>query len=126
MEGLKQRQKKLDLQKNDEQEINPKTKQLEFFGVPGVCIVMIGMSAVVLLQYFACNEQTGCSLSNAGMIVEIAKKTKLLDPLVFFVYVSWYLWLFLLYLIIPGESVNGTQLRTGEHLKYPINGKRSL
>lgn len=39
------------------------------------------------------------------------------------VYGAWYTWTVLCWLILPGEVIEGVQLRDGSKLKYKMNGQ---
>lgn len=101
-------------------ELNPKTTHFEFSGPSGAAIISAGLPTLIIAMYFSCNEK-GCP-ANIPTITEKIKTTPWFSWKVFGAYLLWIAVLMIMDLIVPGENVKGTQLRTGEHLNYKFNG----
>ncbi|KAJ1668135.1 erg24, C-14 sterol reductase [Coemansia sp. RSA 1813] len=111
--------------------LNPQTKHREFFGVPGSVFVMVITLAVVNIWYFSCNEETGCHLPTTRsqwthIIDSIADHKAYLSADAITYYVLWWAWLAMLYFVIPCSSIQGTVMRNGQRLLYPMNGLSSM
>ncbi|KAI9503904.1 erg24, C-14 sterol reductase [Coemansia spiralis] len=111
--------------------LNPKTTHREFFGVPGSAAVMLGTPAVVGIWYFSCNEKVGCQLPTtrsqwSDIAADIINYNAYLSSEAITYYALWWSWLVMLCFVIPCSYAEGTLLRNGERLRYPINGLSSL
>ncbi|CAE6492158.1 unnamed protein product [Rhizoctonia solani] len=89
---------------------NPKTNRYEFFGPPGAAAVATCTPIIVYGLYYNCSEASGlCQLPTWSFPLQVVRaisdgnwwKT------------AWY-WL-------PGEWLEGTELRTGGHKVYKLN-----
>ncbi|KAJ2539802.1 erg24, C-14 sterol reductase [Coemansia sp. RSA 1933] len=113
------------------QPLNPRTKHREFFGVPGSMFVMGTTVAVVSIWYFSCNEAVGCQLpttrrqwTRIGSSIADYRAYLSTDAIAY--YVVWWAWLAMLYFVLPCTHMQGTLLRNGERLRYPMNGLSSM
>lgn len=113
-------------------ELNPKSKQLDFSGVPGSIILTVALPVLVLFLYLLSNDDY--HLVQVSLDFEAVKnivKNQIIDNWrdCFFnyncwiAYCSWFFGLAVMDLIIPGKWMQGVQLRDGSKLWYLINGK---
>ncbi|KAH9042115.1 ERG4/ERG24 ergosterol biosynthesis protein [Lactarius pseudohatsudake] len=108
---------------------NPKTTSYEFLGPPGAFLITFGVPALAYLLYFTCNQSSGgCPPpvntlypSLVGAVSDPAFWWKLWDPKAFALYYSWYAFCLLAWAALPGDWVQGTQLRNGKYQNYKIN-----
>ena len=114
---------------SDHKSLNPKTTSYEFLGPPGALAITFGVPVLAYVLYFACNESSGCpppvqSLypSLAQVVSDPAFWWRLWDPKAFAIYYSWYAFCLVTWAILPGDWVQGTQLRNGKYQQYKING----
>ncbi|XP_045154104.1 delta(14)-sterol reductase LBR [Echinops telfairi] len=94
------------------------TRDLEFGGVPGACLLMLGLPAFLILLLLMC-EQKDPSLLN---FPSLPAWHNLWETRVFGAYLLWFFFQALLYLLPIGKVVEGTPLIDGRRLKYRING----
>lgn len=95
------------------------TKDLEFGGVPGVFLIMLGLPAFLFLLLSMC-RQTEPSLLNFPP--PLPALSDLWEARVFGVYLLWFFVQALFYLLPIGKVVEGTPLTDGRRLKYRLNG----
>ncbi|PWN32829.1 putative ERG24-C-14 sterol reductase [Meira miltonrushii] len=106
--------------------LNPKTTEYEFGGPVGAAGVSILTPFFAYLLYFACNEKVGCSILPrypeviAHQFVAGVKES-FLDWQAWAVYFGWYAFCIVAWAVLPGQQVQGTELRTGKKLEYKIN-----
>ncbi|KAL2770736.1 delta(14)-sterol reductase LBR [Daubentonia madagascariensis] len=101
-------------------EVTPSpTKDLEFGGVPGVFLIMLGLPVFLFLLLLMC-EQRDPSLLNFPP--PLPALYDLWETRVFGVYLLWFFIQALLYLLPIGKVVEGTTLIDGRRLKYRLNG----
>ena len=91
---------------------NPVTKHFEFGGPIGSVFMILSLPMTVLGLYFTCNEN-GCP--TLGFSTDSLSTLGILAPF------GWFVWQLFLYLIIPGQIVQGTLLRDGTTKDYKIN-----
>jgi Delta14-sterol reductase len=111
-------------------ELNPRTTKYEFMGPPGALAVSLGVPFMAYALYFICNERVGACppsfdymlTSFQSSITDSAFWKSLYDPTAFAIYLSWYFFCVLAWAILPGDWVQGTQLRNGKYQSYKING----
>lgn len=109
-------------------ELNPKTTSYEFLGPPGALFVTIGVPLTTYALYFGCSEATGgCPPPLSLATIQDTLKTpsfwtSLWDTQAALFYLAWYTFCVLAWVVLPGDWVEGTKLRTGQTLKYKING----
>lgn len=106
------------------QELNPKTTHFEFSGPIGAFVLTFGLPLLVNVLCVCCTKE-GCSLAPSHIIAQW-KKTPFLTAEVYKVYLLWLAALALADLIVPGQIVDGTELRNGQRLKYKFNGTRVI
>ncbi|KAM6504397.1 ERG4/ERG24 ergosterol biosynthesis protein [Amanita muscaria] len=110
-------------------ELNPRTTTYEFLGPPGAFLISVGVPLMTYILFFGCSEQLGgCppSLDSAparilASIGDAKWWKNLWDTDAMLIYLGWYAFCVLSWLVLPGEVVEGTKLRTGERKKYKCN-----
>lgn len=109
-------------------ELNPRTTSYEFLGPPGALLVTLGVPIMTYALYFGCSESAGgCpptlsvdTITNA--LQSCSWWAGLWDTEATLAYLAWYTFCVAAWAILPGDWVEGTQLRTGGKQKYKING----
>lgn len=109
----------------------------EFGGPLGAMMMPIGLPFICYFLYFACNAQQVVSLNPLNPEFFVFKHNPLANGLcafmssvwdtkVFLVYTAWVLYQWLLYLIVPGPVIEGTELKNKQktRLGYRINALR--
>lgn len=96
-----------------------KMKDLEFGGVPGVFLIMLGLPAFLFLLLLMCKQQEP-SLKNFPP--PLPALYGLWETRVFGIYLLWFFVQALFYLLPIGKVVEGTPLTDGRRLKYRLNG----
>lgn len=112
-------------------ELNPRTNHYEFLGPPGALLISLGVPIMTYLLYFGCSEQSGgCPPPLDSIPVRVKSFfddatwwKALWDSEAMLIYLAWYAFCVLAWLILPGEAVEGTKLRTGGTIKYKCNGE---
>ena len=103
-------------------------------GRPGVFAISFGLPIVCYLTTFLCNDISGCpapsTLHPKSLSLKQLKKetgwpgfTGLLSVKASLWMLSYYLLSLTLQRILPGQQVEGTELRSGGKLKYKFNGE---
>ena len=111
-----------------ESELNPRTTSYEFLGPPGALLVTLGVPIMTYALYFGCSESTGgCPPPVSVDTVKDALTdwswwASLWDTEAAIAYLAWYAFCVVAWAVLPGDWVEGTQLRTGGTQKYKING----
>ena len=111
-------------------DLNPKTTSYEFLGPPGAFAITIGVPVLTYVLFFTCNESSdGCPPPLQTLYPSLVQAVtdpefwwKLWDPEAFAIYYSWYAFCLVTWAILPGDWVQGTQLRDGKYQQYKING----
>ncbi|XP_048213549.1 delta(14)-sterol reductase LBR [Perognathus longimembris pacificus] len=98
---------------------SPQKKDLEFGGVPGALLIMLGLPVLLFLLLSMC-EQKDPSLLNFPP--PLPAWGDLWEARVCGVYLLWFLVQALFYLLPVGKVVEGTPLVDGRRLKYRLNG----
>jgi hypothetical protein len=113
--------------------LNPRTTSYEFLGPPGAFFITLAVPTVTYALYFACSEQSGGCLPTSLAVFPVVRAltslawwTSLWDTKASLIYVSWYFFCVLSWHLLPGDWVEGVALRTGQKLKYKINGMHGL
>ncbi|KAI8803142.1 ergosterol biosynthesis ERG4/ERG24 [Cladochytrium replicatum] len=118
---------KLSVAKSTSNHLNPRTTHYEFMGVPGASVCVAALPLVVLFLGVYCDSD-GClpwhGYPDLTAFIDKARSQTFLTIPAFSAYISWYAFQVLLYYIVPGPLVQGTQLRTGKYLTYRINAWR--
>ncbi|XP_058389611.1 delta(14)-sterol reductase LBR isoform X2 [Diceros bicornis minor] len=96
-----------------------RTKELEFGGVPGVFLIMLGLPAFLFMLLLMCEQREPSLLSFPPPLPALSD---LWEPRVFGVYLLWFILQALFYLLPIGKVVEGTPLTDGRRLKYRLNG----
>lgn len=110
--------------------LNPRTRSYEFFGPPGAFAVTVGTPSMSYALFYACNEAAGgCPPPLDSLLPSFLNAVSdpswwagLWDPYAFKLYGAWYLFCLVAWAVLPGDWVQGTQLRNGQYQKYKING----
>ncbi|EMD40017.1 hypothetical protein CERSUDRAFT_81323 [Gelatoporia subvermispora B] len=110
-----------------ESTLNPRTKGYEFFGPPGALFVTLSVPITTYALYFGCAEDTGgCpppistpAIVNALSNLDFYKS--LWDTQAALMYLAWYTFCIVAWFVLPGDWVEGVQLRSGGKKKYKIN-----
>ncbi|XP_053515576.1 delta(14)-sterol reductase LBR isoform X2 [Artibeus jamaicensis] len=95
------------------------TKDLEFGGVPGVFLIMLGLPAFLFLLLLTCEQEEPSLLNFPPPLPAL---NDLWETRVFGVYLLWFFVQALFYLLPIGRVVEGTPLADGRRLKYRLNG----
>ncbi|KAG6821302.1 hypothetical protein H0H93_000163 [Arthromyces matolae] len=111
-------------------ELNPKTTTYDFFGPPGALLVTLTVPAITYALYFGCSESNGCT-PNISTIPDhiVASVTNqnwwasLWDTQAALIYLAWYAYTVVAWLLLPGDWIQGTTLRTGERKSYKLNAQ---
>lgn len=75
--------------------------------------------------YFSCSSPSGCPAPFAQWIpnfLELDWLRGFLDPTAFLIYFGWYAFTVAAWKFLPGDLVEGTELRAGGRKTYKING----
>lgn len=110
--------------------LNPRTTSYEFLGPPGALFITLAVPIVTYSLFFACSEQTaGCPPPLPDFVPNIIDSVTnlnwwkgLWDNKVTLLYFAWYAFCVISWKVLPGDWVEGVTLRTGQKLKYKING----
>ncbi|KAI4946503.1 Delta(14)-sterol reductase [Alternaria rosae] len=108
----------------------------EFLGPPGAFIISFGLPVLVYVFTFLCNDISGCPapvlLHPYSFTLEQLKKevgwtgfSGLLNTQAFIGTLAYYFLSLFLYRFLPGQEVEGTELRSGGRLKYRFNAWNS-
>ncbi|KAF8598461.1 ERG4/ERG24 ergosterol biosynthesis protein [Ceratobasidium sp. AG-I] len=113
---------------------NPKTNHFEFFGPPGATFVSLAVPLTIYGLYFTCSEASGgCPPPLWSIPFNFVRAVEdkdwwlsLFDAKASIAYAGWYVYTLAAWLILPGDWVEGTELRTGGRIKYKINALSTL
>ncbi|KAM8819458.1 delta(14)-sterol reductase LBR isoform 2-T2 [Rhynchonycteris naso] len=94
-------------------------KELEFGGVPGAFVIMLGLPTFLFLLLLMCRQREP-SLLNFPL--PLPALYGLWETRVFGIYLLWFSVQALFYLLPIGKVVEGTPLTDGRRLKYRLNG----
>ncbi|KAH6868327.1 ergosterol biosynthesis ERG4/ERG24 [Alternaria rosae] len=108
----------------------------EFLGPPGAFIISFGLPVLVYVFTFLCNDISGCPapvlLHPYSFTLEQLKRevgwtgfSGLLNTQAFIGTLAYYFLSLFLYRFLPGQEVEGTELRSGGRLKYRFNAWNS-
>ncbi|KAJ1303034.1 hypothetical protein OPQ81_011235 [Rhizoctonia solani] len=108
---------------------NPKTTRYEFFGPPGAAAVVTGTQIVIYGLYYSCSEASNnCQLPHWSFPLRAARAVtdanwwrSVFDVEATAAYFAWYTFLVAAWYVLPGEWVEGTELRIGGRKKYKFN-----
>lgn len=114
----------------------PRSEHYEFGGPIGALFVTISVPFFAYWLSFACTKKA-CPPWPLDNFIAWHKQgwnkattdlkwwQQLWNPQVAQVYLAWYAWTVLCRFILPGEMVQGSQLRNGDKKTYPMNGQFS-
>ncbi|KAF9267816.1 ERG4/ERG24 ergosterol biosynthesis protein [Marasmius fiardii PR-910] len=111
-------------------DLNPRTTTYEFLGPLGALFISLSVPITTYALYFGCSEQSGgCPPPNLSAVpdrVSLALSDPqwwkgLWDTKATVIYFAWYAFCVVAWAILPGATIEGTALRTGEKKKYKIN-----
>lgn len=94
-------------------------KDLEFGGVPGACLIMLGLPVFLFLLLLMCRQKEPSLLNFPPPLPALYS---LWETRAFGVYVLWFFVQALFSLLPIGKVVEGTPLTDGRRLKYRLNG----
>lgn len=97
----------------------PQRRDLEFGGVPGALLIMLGLPACVLLLLLQCAQKDPGLLRFPPPLPALRE---LWEARVCGVYLLWFFLQALFSLLPVGKVVEGTPLVDGRRLKYRLNG----
>lgn len=109
----------------------PKSDHYEFAGPLGAFAVSTTVPLFTYALSYYCNEEVGCPFppqswrGSFDMMIEGIKES-LFDGQAWIIYFGWYAFCVAAWALIPGEELEGTELRTGGKLTYRINALRTL
>ncbi|TDL15390.1 ERG4/ERG24 ergosterol biosynthesis protein [Rickenella mellea] len=113
--------------------LNPRTKGYEFLGPPGALAVTLGVPFLTYGLFFACSERGGCPPPTPVILNNLSSAVSdlnwwigLWDTEAAVAYLGWYTFCVLAWFILPGDWVEGVQLRTGGNKSYKINAFATL
>lgn len=111
--------------------LNPRTTSYEFLGPPGAFFISVGVPCMAYALYYGCSEETGgcppqLDLATALAHVQDAVRNpdwwaSLWDKEAAIMYAAWYAFCIVAWAILPGDWIDGVQLRTGGRKQYKIN-----
>jgi hypothetical protein len=113
--------------------VNPRTKHYEFAGPPGAFAIILLIPTVIYTLYFTCSEQAGgcppaldtLPLRFLSAVSDLDWWKSLWDTQATLIYLGWYAFCVFAWAVLPGDWVEGSELRTGGKLQYKINGGSS-
>lgn len=97
----------------------PQRKDLEFGGVPGAFLIMLGLPATLFLLLLQCRQKDPSLLTFPPPLPAL---DQLWETRVCGIYLLWFFVQALFYLLPIGKVVEGTPLVDGRRLKYRLNG----
>jgi hypothetical protein len=112
--------------------LNPRTTSYEFLGPPGAFLISVGVPVTTYALYFGCSEETGgCPPTLVPERIPLAFSDPawwkgLWDTQAALLYLAWYAFCLVAWVVLPGDFVTGTTLRTGGKKLYKINGTISI
>ncbi|KAG8722996.1 erg24, C-14 sterol reductase [Ceratobasidium sp. 428] len=109
---------------------NPKTTHFEFFGPPGVGFISLTVPLVIYAVNYACSQHSGNEFTSlrrlATSILKLDGWASLFDAEAAIAYAGFYAFTIAAWYFLPGEWIEGTELRTGGRLKYKMNAFATL
>lgn len=97
----------------------PQRKELEFGGIPGALLLMLGLPLIVILLLSLCRQGNPSLLSFPSPLPALRD---LWEPRASGLYLLWFFVQALFYLLPVGKVVEGLPLVDGRRLKYRLNG----
>ncbi|KAJ3035898.1 hypothetical protein HDV00_003298 [Rhizophlyctis rosea] len=110
--------------------LNPRTTHFEFLGAHFMFLGVLGMPIVSLLLQLL-QQPSGFPpkafyTTPIALLLDTINSTTFYTHQAMIVYLGWFLFHAIGYYILPGERIQGTVLRNGKRLTYPINGFASM
>ncbi|KAH7337213.1 ERG4/ERG24 ergosterol biosynthesis protein [Rhizoctonia solani] len=110
-------------------ERNPRTTHYEFFGPLGAAFVSTTVPLTIYGLYFTCSEASGgcppplwsIPVNFVNAVESIDWWKSLFDKEAAIAYAAWYAFTVAAWWLLPGDWVEGTELRTGGRIQYKIN-----
>ena len=114
--------------------LNPRTKHYEFLGPLGTLFITLAVPATTYALYFACSETSGgCPPRLDSLWTSFVQSVNdkswwlsLFDKEAGYAYLAWYAFCVVAWFILPGDWVEGTEMRNGKKKLYKINGSFSF
>ncbi|CAG8548091.1 27188_t:CDS:2, partial [Racocetra persica] len=119
----------------NESVLNPKTTKYEFLGPIGAFLMITVLPILVYVLHLSCQFDGYPSrelivylsdINNLKTLFTLSNILSLFDLTAFLAYLIYLAYLIIIFYLIPGRWVEGTQLRNGTKLKYKENGFYSL
>ena len=95
----------------------------EFFGPYGPALIVLALPAVVAGLVYACNPEGCLQLWPSLQVPGFPAGMQLYEHEAMLAVVAWFLLIFLLHKLLPGQTVQGVKLPSGGKLSYKLNGE---
>jgi hypothetical protein len=110
--------------------LNPRTTAYEFFGPSGALFITVTVPLVTYALYFGCSEQAGgCPPALNTLPPDLFARLStrdwwfsLWDAQATAIYFAWYAFCVAAWYVLPGDWIEGVQMRNGQTKRYKING----
>lgn len=110
--------------------LNPRTTSYEFFGPPGTLLVSLTAPLAAYALYFNCSEEVGgCNPDVSSLVPRFVAAVSnpdfwksLFDAKAAIIYLAWYAFCVVSWAVLPGDWIEGVQIRDGKRKQYKING----
>jgi delta14-sterol reductase len=111
--------------------LNPRSKHYEFGGPLGALFVTLVVPFTAYSLYFACNEPAGGCPPKAWDLLATRALDAVANPQWWLglwdtrasaIYAAWYAFCVIAWAVLPGDTIEGIELRNGQKLKYKMNG----
>jgi len=109
--------------------LNPRTTAYEFFGPAGALFITVTVPLVTYALYFGCSEQAGgCPPALNTLPPDLFARLStrdwwfsLWDAQATAIYFAWYAFCVAAWYVLPGDWIEGVQMRNGQTKRYKIN-----
>ncbi|PSS06840.1 hypothetical protein PHLCEN_2v3559 [Hermanssonia centrifuga] len=110
-------------------DLNPRTQGYEFLGPLGALFITLAVPATTYALYFGCSESSGgCPPALDTLWPTLSSSLSdpewwqsLWDTKASLMYLAWYAFCVVAYFVLPGDWIEGTQIRDGTRKMYKIN-----
>lgn len=103
--------------------VHDKHKEYEFGGPVGAFATIVALPILVLGLPIVCNSVACPPLTVDGVLAAVPPFESFVNPVAFAVTFVWFAILVLIYVLFPGNVVEGTVVKAlGTKLKYNCNG----